>query len=291
MGNVTINHKNKKSDGVSTNNLLTGLLIKNREKVLFVGEGDFTFTLAFAAYRQIMYLEMSKSKENERNENEFPVASSHPAVWEGITSTRYEPVGREGEEKRVGWRRVQCKPEPTLSSDLVNIPDASVLMYGIDALALSQKLTEGRGVIWFQCPWVPKPNRSSTATLVSDFLLNMAAQIQPGVHVCVGIVNKFPYSIEYKLEAILGKSLKAFDNDTAVLKKYNFVGADTQLVKQLIEFGYHHRSVHENAATHEKMLKHHVTLVFRRKEKVMKRELSSEECGTVKKRKLDDETK
>ena len=89
MGNVTIEHKNKKSDGVSTNNLLTGLLIMDRAK------GDFTFTVAFAAYRQSMYLEMSK--ENESNENELEFEKALPPL------------------ESFGWRRVQCKPEATLS--------------------------------------------------------------------------------------------------------------------------------------------------------------------------------
>ena len=125
-----------------------------------------------------------------------------PGVWEGITSTRYEPAGPEGEEKCVGQRRVQCKPEATLPEIVAScgqLPDvelpclpAGTWQYGINATALPQTLAQDQQVIWFQCPWVLKNDvfaPYNTAKLVSKFLLNTASQIQPGIHVCVGITK------------------------------------------------------------------------------------------------------
>ena len=255
---IPINHKDECYDDVPRINLFI-FLIMDRAKILLVGEGDFTFTLAYAACRQ--------SKKT----------SYKP--WEGITSTRYEPVGPVGEVQYVGETPVQCKPAPTLSevksvciTSHANIiegfpdPPADAWQYGIDATALPPALTEDQQVMWFQCPWVlEEPGSFYTGTLISNFLLNMAAQIQPGVHVCVGIANKFPYVKHYNLEAILGERLTASDNSTPVLEKYQFVGADCELIEELLKFGYHHRSVHDNKDIHGIIIRSHVTLVFKRK--------------------------
>ena len=53
---------------------LHDILIKGRANVLFVGEGNFTFTVAFAALR-----------EGARD----PGNCINPGVWDGITSTCY----------------------------------------------------------------------------------------------------------------------------------------------------------------------------------------------------------
>lgn len=59
-------------DPVSRTDILTQVLIDERRSVLFVGEGDFSFTVAFAALRQ--------SKRS----------SSVHRTWDGIIATRYE---------------------------------------------------------------------------------------------------------------------------------------------------------------------------------------------------------
>lgn len=59
--------------------LLTELLIDERRNVLFVGEGDFSFTVAFAALR--------KSKRSTAS------VHSNIGTWDGIIATRYEPAG------------------------------------------------------------------------------------------------------------------------------------------------------------------------------------------------------
>ena len=236
-------------------NLLPRVLFKDRAKVLFVGEGDFTFTVAFAAYREQHY-------------------GSSPSLgaWEGITSTRYNPVGPEDKFQCVGNTPVQCKPAPTLSADsylinyLPSVP-AGTWLCGIDATALPTILTQSQQVIWFQCPWVARNNSNySTAELVSDFLLNMAAQIQPGVHVCVGIANYCRYVTCYGLDKILGPNLESLPNSTPVLEQYEFAGADDQLVSKLLEFEYMHQSVGRDI--HKLISRSHVTLIFTKKEEL-----------------------
>ena len=124
--------------------------------------------------------------------------------------------------------------------------------FGVDARCIPQSLIRGRGVIWFQCPYLPRGE--GVCKLICDFLLNLAEQIEGGVCVCIGIANKFPYIKYYKLHKILGKNLAAEDNSTDVLKKYTFVGADNQLIKQILSFGYHHQTVHEGNDVHSKII-------------------------------------
>ena len=258
---------------LSRKNILTDLLIKDRAKVLFVGEGDFTFTLAFAAYRQRYAITHAITPS---------LGALLPAgAWEGITSTRYEPVGPKGKEQYVGETLMQCKPLSEVklqysvsenlakmslnqSSSLFELPNvpAGTWLYGIDATALPTTLTQDQQVIWFQCPWVARNTSDySTAALVSDFLLNMAAQIQPGVHVCVGIANHPDYVKEYRLDELLGPN-------RPVLEQYEFVGADDQLIGKLLEFGYTLLIVRPDKnrdAFHRYIYKSHVTLIFRKK--------------------------
>ena len=265
---VRINVSDKCYYDVQRTNLLTDLLIKDRAKVLFVGEWDFTFTVAFAAYRR---------------SHAFSITSSLGALlpagaWEGITSTRYEPVGPVVKMQYVGKTLVQCKLAPTLSEvkcNIASIPQgfaqmndnlfinylpnvpAGTWQYGIDATALPTTLTQDQQVIWFQCPWIARgkctPN-FNTSTLISDFLLNMAAQIQPGVHVCVGIANHDDYMECYGLDKILIEA-------TPVCEQYEIVGADDELTKKLLVFGYTHQSVDETKIPE----KSHISLIFRKK--------------------------
>ena len=95
--------------------------------------------------------------------------------------------------------------------------------------------------------------------------MNLAEQIEAGVYVCIGVANKFPYIKTYKLESILGKELKAVSDSTSVLKKYDFIGIDNELIEKILSFGYHHQTVHENIDIHNEISKCHLTLIFERK--------------------------
>ena len=96
---------------------LTDLLISQRKRVLFIGEGNFTFTVAFAALREyhqgeITWEELARPVLKRRGLTGKELAER---VWGGITSTRYEPVGPPSQHQFVGEEYVQCKPAPVLS--------------------------------------------------------------------------------------------------------------------------------------------------------------------------------
>lgn len=294
---VWLDHRGDgKDDRVEKIDKLTKLLITEKKRVLIVGEGDFSFTVALAALRY----------ESESTLN----------IWEGITATRYEPVI--GRSQFVGATEVICKPAPdirlvmlecaasaadfnfTKLKDKVNeleenVADSDILkhekksllqvvnrcqekqkvimylykhfrecdwmpLFGIDALAVPKSLTDNCDVIWFQCPWLSAEGK--ICELVSGFLLNLAGQIKSGVYVCIGITKYKEYVHNYNLEDILGKNLEAKPSATAVLERYQFHGADSCLVEKILSFGYHHRACNKDIDIHEEILRDHVTLVF-----------------------------
>ena len=94
--------------------------------------------------------------------------------------------------------------------------------------------------------------------LIWNFLLNLAKQIDSGVLVCIGITTRFPYIQSYGLEGILGIGLAG---GTPVFREYNFLGADDELIQNILRFGYHHQGFED---IHDKIRDHHVTLVFQK---------------------------
>lgn len=130
----------------------------------------------------------------------------------------------------------------------------------MDARDIPRPLLAERQLVWFQCPW--NPGQKGTDQLIRDFLMDLVGKTERGVHVCVGITKQFPYIQSYGLESILGRYLQAEENATEVLHHYNFLGADDELVRGILEFGYQHQGEKD---IHHQIINDHVTLVFVRK--------------------------
>ncbi len=259
-----------------------------------MGERNFSFTVAFAALREFEKRGYSHYTLEECQRHLRECTLQKLSVWENITGTRYEPPCSEAEHVCATNIPVACMPAldlpevkhscVTFAKDssskqlehkrqLLNLLSGEpVLRYGIDTLAIPEDLTSGAEVIWFQCPWISPRSiiyatDDYTHTLVSGFLLNLADQIEQGVYVCIGIAKSISHIKHYHLEGLLGKGLAAIINSTPVLQKYKFIGADDELVKEVLSFGYHHQSVYEDGDLHKKIINDHVTLIFQRKKK------------------------
>lgn len=305
---------------VTKKRCLYSYFIQERKKVLFVGEGNFTFTVAFAALR------------------EYHTHKSDP--WKGITFTseekqqtqpfRFNAVKvsciknstdwchgewREWEKQDEMANGKQTSPvfkklEKSSSTSYMDSSDDVILKiralaelpmpgnchlkYDYNALkplnasnsdgsellfsqASSSSLSSSSDsdsdsnsevdadfcfdAVWFQCPWSGNPGK-----LVEDFLLNAARYTREGEYVCVGITNHDRYVRRYCLENVLGRGLRGTSDCTEVLKHYDFLGADTDLIYRVLSFGYQHH-VSKDIDIHDFILEHHATLVFERKEK------------------------
>lgn len=234
---------------VEVKDVLGKELIEERKKVLLVGEGNFTFTTAFAAHR-----EAEKSHTPPRN----------PGTWDGITATHKEPIAGEDHFPKVVKT---CKQECTSAEEVKHLdaleePPPDSWRYGIDGCHLRDYFPrESFDLIWFQCPW----NGSSTRTLVQYFLLSASHIVRCGGHVCIGITTHKGYVDCYGLKE-LTSSPPSNQIIQDIHERYDLPGgrpyADTALVEKVLSFGYRHQGKRD---IHEYIRKDHVTLVFERK--------------------------
>ena len=218
--------------------VLTDLLIRERKSVLFVGEGDFSFTVAFAALR-----------ESGRSSSSSP--DLNPGTWDGIVATRYDPKHGKSKPKFsqvVNTCKESCQhyhrahPGSTqgvkieILSNLARRPSNS-WKYNIDARHFKNHKEELEGVekdvIWFQCPWSgdqrPRSGEKwSTYHLICSFLGSASHILQPGDHVCVGISKDRDYVHQYNPAELTQKHPK-----DDILQRYEFQGADDKLVKRV----------------------------------------------------------
>lgn len=252
-----LNHKEGYTDEVPWTSLPHDLLMTKRRSVLFVGEGNFTFTIAFAALREYKKQFMAGLINN-----------SNP--WDGIVSTQYKPghIPSSSDVKGNCITSVIEYYEGSLSTSvdedvtkriemITALPDSHHLwLYGIDACAIPSCLIPPGAVIWFQCPW---DSQNGTYELIRAFLLSTAEKLNEDCYVCVGITKQFPYILDYYLQGILGWKL---NGSTPVLEEYRFLGADDALIKEILSFGYCHQGRND---IHKRIIEDHVTLIFQKK--------------------------
>lgn len=260
---LPLNHKEGFVDEVPWTNLPNDLLMNRRKNVLFVGEGNFTFTLAFAALREYRKQFMCGVINNSN-------------TWEGILSTRYEP---ESVFTKPTFSKVKCHCieavieyyNGSISSSVndevtARIEAISALpeldqpwLCGIDACAIPLRIIPSDGVIWFQCPW---DANNETSKLIQEFLLRTAERVDEDFYVCIGLTKQFPYITKYHLQQVLGWKLQANDCSTPVLAEYKFLGANDTLIKEILSYGYRHKGLND---IHKRIIRDHVTLIFQKK--------------------------
>ena len=262
--------------------ILTDLLVKKRQEVLFLGEANFSFTLAFAAVREFERREIEGQPGEDR------------CVWKGITSTRLEsleerpppdfPTAKlltiktcveypELVPKETGAIQqhsrsvssvysLQCQDVVSRVKVLSGLPVVAECswLYGVDARDIPSRLLPSSGVVWLQCPWSVEEG-VALSKVICDYLINTASHISSGVYVCLGIVTTYPNVLNYEIDKILGTN-PTEGKGTEVLQCYQFVGADNQLIRQILSFGYHHTTTVEGLDLYKKLKDDHTTLVF-----------------------------
>ena len=242
---VVINYAPYVNAGVNYVNVLRGLLAGNEKSdVVVFGEGNFTFSMALASLRQ---------------------------SWDGIMATRFESTDDpkpayfdvkvntiqscidNGERFGDSSNAILSKVEMVLNLPSPPRPD-DTWQFGVDATLIPDKLNVRRKVVWFQCPWV-RPVKNLPKLLVT-FLQHMASKQDPGDYALLGIVSQFEYIMRYSLKELLGENL-ACDHAHG----YQFLGADTKFVRELLQYGYKHEG---HKGCDNDIIKLHITLVFRK---------------------------
>ena len=254
--------------------LLYDLLIKQNKGVLFVGESNFTFTVAFAALRK--HEKFSTDVVEQLAQLDIDPKDVN-MDWKRIKTSRYEQVSDGEPALDLTKVKLRCVADsiaydkPSLAvlrrqlRAIINLSDipASSISYGVDPCAISPALVLGCDVVWLQCPWIQP--RDKLPQLLQDFLLKNVKSIPADTYVCIGIVDKFPYCKSYGISKLVA------ENDTLISRQYKFVGADDVLVRKILDFGYHHECYQLGQGRYPKDIHsenkdNHVTLVFQRKE-------------------------
>uniref|UniRef100_A0AC34FA51 25S rRNA (uridine-N(3))-methyltransferase BMT5-like domain-containing protein n=1 Tax=Panagrolaimus sp. ES5 TaxID=591445 RepID=A0AC34FA51_9BILA len=247
---------------------LQTLFIDQRAPILFVGEGNFTFSMAFAAMR---------------------------GTWDGIISTTLETSLPHIEE--VKDMTLLALTMNKYSGESINDADFIVRREKISSLS-NDALRDWRAAIdatrdlsqfksqrniWFQCPWDWSPVK-----LLKDFVSHCSTFQQPGDLLLIGIVYKdySKFYEKYDLKNFLNLKPKELDSlfeysrntrDTSLIlngnnsfinqKDYELLYPDKCLVKEILVHGYFHKSVNGNDNLHRQFHRDniHRTIVLRKK--------------------------
>ena len=238
--------------------------LSNDRHNVFFGDDNFTFSVGFVASR--------KARKYD--------------PWERITSTPYKPANIRQETKKLpqfSTVQVQCMEnsfsyhnqvmkwlsnkldhlghsiDVDISGDkclLNNIRILSELPEPNDNWKTENPRLDPPSVLWLQC--LPQANFD---TLWNDYIIFAQQNTHEGDLVCLGITKHKKYVQQYYLERILGEYLCGIDNSTPLLEDFHFLGADTELIAEILSYGY----CHQSGNIHDTIILDHVTLVFKRK--------------------------
>ena len=235
---VSINYADGKSAEVNVVNILEDLLVNSdsQRDIVIVGEGNFTFSIALAALRG--------------------------SSWDGIVSTRYETESQvpTPQFSDVKQESIEYCDSTALSDKIILAipsPPDGAWKFGIDARNLPEDLSVDKKVVWFQCPWIPRSIPHGIYDLISKFLQHMGEKQSVNDYVLIGIANHDNYVKDYLLGELLGENL------SGPFGEYDFLGVDNALIKKIISFGYKHESWRETYDIHDRILDHHLTLIFK----------------------------
>ena len=207
------------------------------EPIVLFGEGNFSFSMALATLR---------------------------GGWDGIISTRYEPMSdmckpttsfsevklltiKYAIENGKGKKETDSSIMERVTKVLeLEQPSKFVWRYGIDATDIPDNLDVKGKVVWFQCPW--KPNKGGTAKLVKSFCKCMASRQSQGDYLLIGIANCSDYTPSY--------------GDFENINYYELQGFDDSLIGDILRYGYKHEGLKN---IHYYILHCHITLIFKKK--------------------------
>lgn len=199
-------------------------------EVLFLGEGNFTFSFAFACLR---------------------------GSWDNIVSTAYHnelPSFTDAQVeaiRNVILSHKQRSEIPALEyidrlSSFSQTPHFC-WMHSVDATNIPKELP--MSFIWFQCPWVTKWKR--TPDMLKTFFEHAGSKQQKDDIIILGIISSPPYCESYALDFL-----------TQGTEYYDFIGADNMFIQEILQRGYRHQGIRD---IHRIIYDTHLSLIFKHK--------------------------
>ena len=300
---VKVNYADSEWADMKVVNLLEDLLVNERKSIVIFREGNITFSIALAALRgsswdgivstvtqespvqnwwvnnqklSIKYCVFNapdyKKSDSDSDRHE---AKKHTAFTildrlldlpspphDALIYYRY--AKKDIAERLVSFPGYINRTTERPLSAAEKILEQNKWQIFCESTTLPTDLCVKNKIVWYQCPWIAsyvrKPGRE-IYDVILEFLKHVAEKQSKNDYVLIGIVKQFPYITEYRLHKLelIG------DNPLGpVPEAYDFLGVDKTLIEKIVRFGYKHESVN-NTDIHEKLLRDHLTLVFRHK--------------------------
>lgn len=252
--------------------------------VVIVGEGNFSFSFALAAYfqswngiistvpdavedrRALLDSGLSLVKETCEANHRLLLLNDQKNVADAISSLMQDlklpllkaPSARAPYQhlKRSITEKIMEECIQTATSRIevaFDMADIDCICDSVDPFSLDTSKVAGDIIsrnLWFQCPWKAPGDHRSTASLLLDFLNQGALCQQGGGLVMIGVINLYPYCTQYGLMDLLSHP------------SYEFVGYDDELIRELLLLGYSFQSRY----VIDEVEYSHVTLVFRKRD-------------------------
>ena len=223
-------------------------------RAIFVGEGNFTYSTAFASSRGSWDNIIASEKDGVPDYYQTLVLTVRSCLTYGN-----ELIGQYSPEDAV----VINKETIQLIDKIVNLGDTNFRPY-VDATLLQEACyanlfdTDLTCAIFFQCPYDGYKN-GETKCLVRSFLSSASEVQHPGDFLFIGITTYFLYCNNYGLPELIGNVGQAQQNGYAWQNGYRFIGADAEFPKDMLRCGYKHQGVRE---IHDDIKDNHLTLCF-----------------------------
>ncbi|KND01920.1 uncharacterized protein SPPG_02428 [Spizellomyces punctatus DAOM BR117] len=229
------------------------LFDRSLPKVLIVGEGkNFTFTAAFVALR--------RSFENVITTT-WPVLSPD---WSEVVKTALSNAHRNQEflAKSDLYDTTSFTVEEvyTRYGSIFGVSPSTGPTYigNVNATELEEHdniIHSHCENIFFQCP---HDGQSGTQHLIVSFMSSAARVQKAGNYLFLGITKDGRYSNVYGLRELIETSAPNIG--------YRLEGVDDITIQKILHFGYRHQARRDEDDIHDRILAHHVTLVFHRED-------------------------
>ena len=205
-------------------------VINSETRLILLGEGNFSFTVAFASKRKSWKNIYPSTYES----NPLPNVSSVIL----LTMKNVLNDANNNQEKTL---------ELLKEISNLNETDQSDWAIGIDA---TKNIPDNvpLDVVWFQCPWATKWKR--TNLLLENFLKHLSGKQSSGMIAIIGMITILPYISSYGVQSLINNEF------------YEFIGADNKLIFELLTRGYRHLGIRD---IHHIIYHSHLSLIFKRK--------------------------
>ena len=227
--------------------------IENQQPVraIFVGEGNFTYSTAFASSRGSWDNIIASEIGGVPDYYETLVLTVRSCLQYSNELIKRDEIQSQEEGLEFYKETIQ------LIDKIVNLGD-TIFRPGVDATQLQKACyadlfdTDLTCAIFFQCPYDGYKN-GETKCLVRSFLSSASEVQHPGDFLFIGITTHSDYSRNYGLLKLIGNGSQAQQNG------YSFIGADAEFPKGMLCRGYKHQGVRE---IHDDIKDTHLTLCF-----------------------------